>query len=95
MKSICVYCGSADAIGSEYLEAARQMGTILARRKLGLVYGGGRTGLMGALADAVLATGVLHNSNTSEQACIGVSGRAKYTNRIIRTQSYLSKMKLR
>ena len=54
MKSICVYCGSADHIPQEYHLAARRMGAILARRGLALVYGGGKTGLMGALADGVL-----------------------------------------
>ncbi len=57
MKSVCVYCGSADHISPEYLDAARLAGTTLARRGLLLVYGGGRTGLMGTLADAVLEAG--------------------------------------
>jgi uncharacterized protein (TIGR00730 family) len=57
MKSICVYCGSADNIGADYLAAAQAMGAALARRGLTLVYGGGRTGLMGSLADAALAGG--------------------------------------
>ncbi len=57
MNSICVYCGSADRIPVAYLQAARRMGAALARRKLDLVYGGGRTGLMGALADSVLKNG--------------------------------------
>ncbi|MBA4379599.1 MAG: TIGR00730 family Rossman fold protein [Anaerolinea sp.] len=54
MNSICVYCGSADNIHPDYLLAARQMGATLARRGLTLIYGGGRTGLMGALADGAL-----------------------------------------
>ncbi len=57
MKNICVYCGSASGTNPEYVEAARRVGTILARRGLGLVYGGGRVGLMGVVADAVLAGG--------------------------------------
>jgi len=57
MKSICVYCGSADHVHPDYLLAARQMGETLARRGLTLIYGGGRTGLMGALADGVLESG--------------------------------------
>jgi uncharacterized protein (TIGR00730 family) len=55
MKSICVYCGSSDSVHPEYLEAAYQMGETLARRDLGLIYGGGKTGLMGKVADGVLA----------------------------------------
>ncbi len=55
MKSICVFCGSADGVSPDYLSAARGMGEVLARRGLRLVYGGGRTGLMGAVAEGVLA----------------------------------------
>ena len=54
MKNICVYCGSASGTDPEYAEAARGIGTILASRGLGLVDGGGRVGLMGIAADAVL-----------------------------------------
>ena len=57
MKSVCVYCGSADGVDPVYLEAAHQMGQTLAKRGLGLVYGGGRTGLMGRLADGALSAG--------------------------------------
>jgi len=57
MKSVCVYCGSANRASQIYFRAARQMGQTLARRGLTLVYGGGRTGLMGALADSVLESG--------------------------------------
>jgi uncharacterized protein (TIGR00730 family) len=57
MKNICVYCGSSSGMGPSYIEAARLVGTILARRGLGLIYGGGRVGLMGILADAVLKGG--------------------------------------
>lgn len=57
MESICVYCGSADGVATRFLEAARAMGAALARNGLGLIYGGGRTGLMGALADAALEQG--------------------------------------
>jgi hypothetical protein len=57
MKSVCVFCGSSDAVAAEYLAAARQMGQVLARRSLRLVYGGGRTGLMGAVANGALEAG--------------------------------------
>lgn len=56
-RRICVYCGSSDAVAPRYLELARQMGQELVRRGIGLVFGGGRVGLMGAIADAVLAEG--------------------------------------
>ncbi len=54
---ITVFCGSSRAARNPHLEAARQLGAELARRSHVLVYGGGRTGLMGALADAALAAG--------------------------------------
>ena len=57
MKSICVYCGSANQASPKYFQAARRMGETIARAGLTLVYGGGRTGLMGALADSVLEAG--------------------------------------
>jgi uncharacterized protein (TIGR00730 family) len=56
-KRVCVYCGSREGSRPAYAQAARDLGAELARRGLGLVYGGGRIGLMGVLADAVLAAG--------------------------------------
>ncbi|MEA1976980.1 MAG: TIGR00730 family Rossman fold protein [Chloroflexota bacterium] len=57
IQNICVYCGSSDKINAEYLQAAGDMGAALVERGLRLVYGGGGTGMMGALADAVLENG--------------------------------------
>ena len=57
MNSICVFCGSADAVHSDYKSAARTIGVILAERGLRLIYGGGKTGLMGAVADGALSVG--------------------------------------
>jgi uncharacterized protein (TIGR00730 family) len=57
MRSICVYCGSADNVHPDYLSAARQMGLALAKHRLELIYGAGSTGLMGALADSALGAG--------------------------------------
>lgn len=57
MESICVFCGSSDAVSPDYLAAARQMGWVLAGRGLRLIYGGGRTGLMGAVAAGALEGG--------------------------------------
>jgi hypothetical protein len=57
MKRICVFCGSSPGYDPRYLEAARDMGRLVAGRGLGLVYGGGSVGLMGAVADAALAAG--------------------------------------
>jgi uncharacterized protein (TIGR00730 family) len=57
MQTVCVFCGSRSGGSAQYANAARDFGTALARRGLGLVYGGGHVGLMGILADAVLAGG--------------------------------------
>ena len=57
MKSVCVYCGSSDSVPAVYLETARQMGAVIARRGVTLIFGGGRTGLMGSLADGALENG--------------------------------------
>ncbi len=57
MNRICVYCGSLPGDRAEYTTAARDFGTMLARRGIGLVYGGGNIGLMGAVATAALAAG--------------------------------------
>lgn len=57
MKSVCIYCGSSTGNRPEYAQAARDMGRALADSGLALVYGGGKVGLMGMVADAVLAHG--------------------------------------
>jgi uncharacterized protein (TIGR00730 family) len=57
MKRLAVYCGSATPADPRYIEAARAVGHAFAEQGIGLVYGGGRLGLMGAVADAVLAGG--------------------------------------
>jgi uncharacterized protein (TIGR00730 family) len=57
MRRICVFCGSSPGSRPEYRAAAEELGTELARRNIGLVYGGGNVGLMGVLADAVLRAG--------------------------------------
>lgn len=57
MKSICVYCGSNAGNKPVYAERARALGTRIAAEGLQLVYGGGNVGLMGIVADAVLANG--------------------------------------
>jgi len=57
VASICVFCGSQSGLKPAYREAARLMGRELATRGIGLVFGGGRIGVMGALADAALDAG--------------------------------------
>ncbi|HEY0683365.1 MAG TPA: TIGR00730 family Rossman fold protein [Steroidobacter sp.] len=57
MRSICVFCGSSPGNRPEYLDVARATGRLIAERGLTLVYGGGKVGLMGAVADSALAAG--------------------------------------
>ncbi|HEY0197746.1 MAG TPA: TIGR00730 family Rossman fold protein [Rhodanobacter sp.] len=56
-QSLCVYCGSSPGKYPEYAEQARAFGAEMARRGIALIYGGGKVGLMGVVADAVLAGG--------------------------------------
>jgi uncharacterized protein (TIGR00730 family) len=79
MRAICVYCGSSDGVHRDYLQLAFQMGLTLARRGIALIYGGGRTGLMGRVADGALTgggevVGVIGTSmNTLELAHSGLT----------------------
>ncbi len=57
MKRVAVYCGSASPADPVYIEAARHVGRTLAERNIGIVYGGGKLGLMGAVADSALEAG--------------------------------------
>src|SRR5258708_1281742 len=57
MSRICVYSGSSFGASPEYASVASAFGQACARRDLGIVYGGGNVGLMGALADSALAAG--------------------------------------
>lgn len=57
MNRLAVYCGSATPADPIFIEAARHVGRTLAARGIGAVYGGGRLGLMGAVADAALEAG--------------------------------------
>lgn len=57
MKRICVYCGSNSGLQPAYAAAAEGLGQLLAEHKIELVYGGGRVGLMGVIANAVLRHG--------------------------------------
>ena len=57
MKRIAVYCGAASPADGRYVELAREVGIELARRGIGVVYGGGRLGLMGAVAVAAFEAG--------------------------------------
>lgn len=79
MKSICVYCGSADAVHTDYKSAAWETGQALARRNIRVIYGGGKTGLMGEVARGALEAGgevigvIIPSMNTSALAHIGLT----------------------
>ncbi len=57
LQRVCVFCGSNPGIHPVYAQAAQDVGHLLSRRRVGLVYGGGKIGLMGSLADACLRQG--------------------------------------
>jgi uncharacterized protein (TIGR00730 family) len=57
LRRICVFAGSKHGVRAAYADAARTLGVLLARRRIGIVYGGGQVGLMGVLADAALQAG--------------------------------------
>lgn len=57
MKRLAIYCGSASPADPRYVELARNVGEVLAQRGIGVVYGGGRLGLMGAVAAGALGAG--------------------------------------
>ena len=78
MKRIAVYCGSATPADPRYIELAQQVGRTLAEGGIGVVYGGGKLGLMGAVADSALAAGgevigvipeALVNSEVAHRGC--------------------------
>ncbi len=78
MKRIAVYCGSATPEDPRYIEMAREVGRTLAERGIGVVYGGGKLGLMGAVADSALEAGgevigvipeALVNSEVAHRGC--------------------------
>lgn len=79
MKSICVFCGSSDTVHADYITGARLMGRTLAERGLRLIYGGGKTGLMGVVADAALEAGgevvgvIIPSMNTVALAHVGLT----------------------
>jgi uncharacterized protein (TIGR00730 family) len=57
MQRVCVFCGSSPGADPVYMRIAREVGTLLANRGLGLVFGGAQVGLMGAVADGALEAG--------------------------------------
>ena len=57
LKAVCVYCGSGPGTNPKFIESARSFGRILAKNGIGLIYGGGSIGLMGAIADSVVDHG--------------------------------------
>jgi len=57
LKRICVFCGSQPGLRPAYVASAKRVGSLLAERGIGLVFGAGSVGLMGTVASAVLAKG--------------------------------------
>ena len=79
MKSICVFCGSSDTVHAYYKTAAFQLGVTLATRGIRLIYGGGKTGLMGEVANGALSAGgevigvIIPSMNTPSLAHTGLT----------------------
>lgn len=82
VKTICVFCGSSSGKNGNYLAAAEALGQVLAKQGIGLVYGGGGIGLMGAIARTVVdgggrvtgvLPGVLRGKERPEAASVGTS----------------------
>ncbi|MDP1778881.1 MAG: TIGR00730 family Rossman fold protein, partial [Anaerolineales bacterium] len=79
MKSICVFCGSSDSVHSDYKTAAHQMGVMLAQKGIRLIYGGGKTGLMGEVANGAVSAGgevigvIIPSMNTPALAHMGLT----------------------
>jgi len=79
MKAICVFCGSSDSIPPHYRAAARAMGSLLAENHIRLIFGGGKTGLMGDVADGALQAGgevigvIITSMNTPALAHTGIT----------------------
>jgi predicted Rossmann-fold nucleotide-binding protein len=78
IRAICVYCGSSPGNDAVYVEAGEQLGSALAAAKVRLIYGGGTTGVMGAVAHGTLSAGgevgaiipsFLINRETTKAAC--------------------------
>src|SRR5437016_9570180 len=72
IKTVCVYCGSGPGTNPRFVEAANSFGKLLAENGIGLVYGGGSIGLMGAVATSVLdhggtVTGIIPDFLTSRE----------------------------
>ena len=59
MQRICVFCGSSTGVKQEYAVGARELGLVLAKQNIDLVYGGGHVGLMGIVADAAMSAGII------------------------------------
>jgi len=77
IHSICVFAGSADHLSPSYLNGAAELGIMLAKNRIQIIYGGGKTGLMGALADAALNAGAM---------VIGVVPRSLFQPQLIHNQ---------
>lgn len=79
MKSICVFCGSSDTVHEDYKKGAFQMGVTLAQNGIQVVYGGGKTGLMGEVANGALSAGgavigiIIPSMNTPALAHTGLT----------------------
>ena len=76
IQTLCVYCGSSIGASPLYVNAAKELATVMVENDIALVYGGGHVGLMGTIADAVLAASIFHYGEfTVGQAKQHMAGR--------------------
>jgi uncharacterized protein (TIGR00730 family) len=79
MKSICIFCGSSDSVHEDFKDAARLMGRTLAEGGIRIIFGGGRTGMMGTLAEGAIEAGgevvgvIIESMNTPALAHMGLA----------------------
>jgi uncharacterized protein (TIGR00730 family) len=76
IKTVCVYCGSGPGTNPHFIEAATALGKVMAENGVGLVYGGGSLGLMGAIATSVIdhggiVTGIIPDFLTARENALG------------------------
>ncbi len=90
IKRICVFCGSSTGVREVYLEQARELGWAMVARGIGLVYGGGGIGLMGAVAQAVIeakgkVVGVIPFALATKERALESASETQVELRVVKT----------
>jgi len=90
IKKICIFCGSSAGANGLYVDAARRVGREMASRRIGLVYGGGGIGLMGAAARAVIeaggsVTGIIPHALTVKERALEIEFEDHVELKVVKT----------